>query len=392
MKTLYLDCQMGAAGDMLAAALLELCPDKEEMLRRLNALGLPGVRYQAEKSVKCGILGTHLSVTVDGEEEGEHHHDHHAHHHAHHGLHDIRHIVSHLEIPEAVRENVMAVYDCIAQAESRVHGVAVEQIHFHEVGAMDAVADVTAVCLLMHALGNPKVAASPIHVGSGQVHCAHGVLPVPAPATALLLEGIPTYGGSIRGELCTPTGAALLRHFVSEFGPQPAMVVEKIGYGCGKKDFERPNCVRAMLGQSQGTQGDIWELACNLDDITGEEVGFAMERLLEAGALDVYTTAIGMKKNRPGVLLTCLCQEQQRDAMVKLLFLYTTTLGVRERPWSRRTLARTMETRDTEYGPVRVKTVSGFGVQREKAEFEDLARIARDKGISLRQAAEAAKK
>lgn len=392
MKTLYLDCQMGAAGDMLAAALLELCPDKEEMLRRLNALGLPGVRYQAEKSVKCGILGTHLSVTVDGEEEGEHHHDHHQHHHAHHGLHDIRHIVSHLEIPEAVREDVMAVYDCIAQAESRVHGVAVEQIHFHEVGAMDAVADVTAVCLLMHALGNPKVAASPIHVGSGQVHCAHGVLPVPAPATALLLEGIPTYGGSIRGELCTPTGAALLRHFVSEFGPQPAMVVEKIGYGCGKKDFERPNCVRAMLGQSQDTQGDIWELACNLDDITGEEVGFAMERLLEAGALDVYTTAIGMKKNRPGVLLTCLCQEQQRDAMVKLLFLYTTTLGVRERPWSRRTLARTMETRDTEYGPVRVKTVSGFGVQREKAEFEDLARIARDKGISLRQAAEAAKK
>ena len=392
MKTLYLDCQMGAAGDMLAAALLELCPDKEEMLRRLNALGLPGVRYQAEKSVKCGILGTHLSVTVDGEEEGEHHHDHHEHHHAHHGLHDIRHIVSHLEIPEAVREDVMAVYDCIAQAESRVHGVAVEQIHFHEVGAMDAVADVTAVCLLMHTLGNPTVVASPIHVGSGQVHCAHGVLPVPAPATALLLEGIPTYGGSIRGELCTPTGAALLRHFVSEFGPQPAMVVEKIGYGCGKKDFERPNCVRAMLGQSQGTQGDIWELACNLDDITGEEVGFAMERLLEAGALDVYTTAIGMKKNRPGVLLTCLCQEQQRDAMVKLLFLYTTTLGVRERPWSRRTLARTMETRDTEYGPVRVKTVSGFGVQREKAEFEDLARIARDKGISLRQAAEAAKK
>lgn len=392
MKTLYLDCQMGAAGDMLAAALLELCPDKEEMLRRLNALGLPGVRYQAEKSVKCGILGTHLSVTVDGEEEGEHHHDHHQHHHAHHGLHDIRHIVSHLEIPEAVREDVMAVYDCIAQAESRVHGVAVEQIHFHEVGAMDAVADVTAVCLLMHTLGNPKVVASPIHVGSGQVHCAHGVLPVPAPATALLLEGIPTYGGSIRGELCTPTGAALLRHFVSEFGPQPAMVVEKIGYGCGKKDFERPNCVRAMLGQSQDTQGDIWELACNLDDITGEEVGFAMERLLEAGALDVYTTAIGMKKNRPGVLLTCLCQEQQRDAMVKLLFLYTTTLGVRERPWSRRTLARTMETRDTEYGPVRVKTVSGFGVQREKAEFEDLARIARDKGISLRQAAEAAKK
>ena len=392
MKTLYLDCQMGAAGDMLAAALLELCPDKEEMLRRLNALGLPGVRYQAEKSVKCGILGTHLSVTVDGEEEGEHHHDHHQHHHAHHGLHDIRHIVSHLEIPEAVREDVMAVYDCIAQAESRVHGVAVEQIHFHEVGAMDAVADVTAVCLLMHTLGNPKVVASPIHVGSGQVHCAHGVLPVPAPATALLLEGIPTYGGSIRGELCTPTGAALLRHFVSEFGPQPAMVVEKIGYGCGKKDFERPNCVRAMLGQSQDTQGDIWELACNLDDITGEEVGFAMERFLEAGALDVYTTAIGMKKNRPGVLLTCLCQEQQRDAMVKLLFLYTTTLGVRERPWSRRTLARTMETRDTEYGPVRVKTVSGFGVQREKAEFEDLARIARDKGISLRQAAEAAKK
>lgn len=257
MKTLYLECNMGAAGDMLTAALLELHPDPAAFVMRLNELGLPGVQFQAERAVKCGITGTHMAVTVRGMEEesgdadhGREHHHEHNHHHAHHGLHDIEHIVSHLEIPQCVQEDVLAVYRLIAQAEGQVHGKPVDEIHFHEVGTLDAVADITAVCLLLHELKPERIVASPIHVGSGQVRCAHGILPVPAPATAWLLRGIPTYGGHIRGELCTPTGAALLKHFVQDFAPQPSMRVEKIGYGCGKKNFEAANCLRAMLGET----------------------------------------------------------------------------------------------------------------------------------------------
>ncbi len=394
MRTLYFECNMGAAGDMLTAALLELHPSPRAFLRQLNALGIPGVTFRAETAVKCGVTGTRMAVTVNGEEEEslDHEHGHDHHHHSHSGLHDIEHLVSHLAIPPKVRRDVLAVYRIIAEAESHVHGVPVTDIHFHEVGTLDAVADVTAVCLLIYELAPEKIVASPIHLGSGQVKCAHGILPVPAPATAWILRDVPTYGGEVRGELCTPTGAALLKHFASEFGPQPLMNVENIGYGCGKKDFPRANCVRAMLGTTQAQRGEVLELKCNLDDMTPEAIGFAMETLMTAGALDVYTIPIGMKKNRPGVLLTCMCREDQREEMLKLLFLHTTTLGIREDRCGRYTLDRAMEIRDTPCGPVRVKTVTGFGVTREKAEYEDLAKIAREQGISLSQAAKAAQK
>ncbi len=391
MRTIYLDCGMGAAGDMLTAALLELLPDRAAVLDRLNALDLPGIVFTAEQAARCGITGTHVHVLVHGEEEGhEHHHGHeqehvHGHEHHHHtGLHEIEHILSHLSVPEEVRADALAVYGLIADAESRVHGVPVDQIHFHEVGTLDALADVVAVCLLLHELAPEAVCASPVHVGSGQVRCAHGILPVPAPATALLLEGIPCYGGTIRGELCTPTGAALLRHFVTDFGPMPPMRVEAIGYGMGTKEFEAANCVRALLGQTEAGAGRVVELCCNLDDMTAEEIGFAMERLFEAGALDVYTTPIGMKKNRPGTLLTCMCREAQRESVLQALFLHTTTLGVRSAVCDRWTLERSEAIVETSSGPVRVKRASGWGVTREKAEFEDLARIARAENRSLR--------
>lgn len=403
MKTLYLECHMGAAGDMLAAALLELCPDPEAMLSRLNGLGLPGVVYTRVPTVKCGITGTRLSVTVHGQEEHslDHSHTHphthqsgedhpHSHpHHEHHGLAEIRRIVSHLDLPEPVRRDVLAVYQQIAQAESQIHGQPVEQIHFHEVGSLDAVADITAVCLLLHVLAPARVIASPIHVGTGQVQCAHGILPVPAPATALLLRGIPTYGGGIPGELCTPTGAALLRHFVQSFGPQPVLTVSGIGYGMGSKDFPQANCLRAMLGEApeEGTE-TVSELRCDLDDMTPEALAFAQQTLLEAGALDAFTTPIGMKKGRPGVLLTVLCPPDQRETMLRLLFRHTTTLGVRETVCRRYTLAREIRTVETAAGPVRVKQSSGWGVSREKPEYEDLARIARERNCSLAEAAE----
>ena len=405
MKTLYLDCSMGAAGDMLAAALLELLPDPDAFVAELNALAIPGVKFSREASVKCGITGTHLQVTVHGEEEGahdhhhahshDHHRDHaHAHHHdhahSHHhhaSLHDIEHIVrGHLSLPTAVADNVMVVYHLIADAESKAHGKPVSEIHFHEVGTMDAIADITAVCLLMHRLAPDEIIVSPVHVGGGQVHCAHGILPVPAPATATILQDVPIYGGSIQGELCTPTGAALLKHFASRFGEMPVMRTSAIGYGMGKKDFPAANCVRALLGERSAASDDVIELCCNIDDMTGEAIGYAFDKLFAAGALDVYTIPIGMKKSRPGHLLHVICREADKDALVRALFAHTTTIGIRENRFRRYTLDRRIETIETADGPVRRKCSTGYGVSREKFEHDDLARIADAQGLSLREA------
>ena len=381
MKTLYLDCGMGAAGDMLCAALLELHPDPESFLARFRALGIPGVELRAEKAMKGGVSGTHVHMLIHGEEEGEE-----PGHHRHRHLSDVEAVLDRLPLEPSVHRDVMEVYHAIAEAEAKVHGRPVSEVHFHEVGALDAIADVTAVCLLLHELKPDRICASPIHVGSGTVKCAHGILPVPAPATALLLEGLPIYSGTIRGELCTPTGAALLRHFVHSFGPLPAMRLEKLGNGLGTKEFEQANCLRAFLGESEDGSDRVLELSCNLDDMTGEEIAFACERLLEAGALDVWTQAIQMKKGRPGVLLGVLCAPDKREALLRCLFLHTSTLGVREAEKRRAVLDREEFTLNSPAGPVRQKRVSGYGTRREKTEFEDLKRIALARGLSLRQA------
>ena len=447
MKTLYFDCGMGAAGDMLMASLYEICPDKEKFLKTMNEMGLPGLSIEAEPSVKCGITGTHMKVTIHGVEEEsvdvdlqghehehhqehnhedsqhshahDHHHDHEdthhdhsheSHHHAHemaesaaeqtihehthdHGhphhhhasMAGISHIIEHLNLPEEVKNDIVAVYRLIAEAESHVHGKTVEEIHFHEVGTADAIADIVGVCLLMHMIAPQKVIASPIHVGSGNVRCAHGILPVPAPATAFILQGLPIYSGDIKGELCTPTGAALLKHFVTEFKEMPVMRTSAIGYGMGKKDFERANCVRVLLGETEETGGEVTELSCNLDDMTPEALGFVQEILFAAGALEVYTIPIGMKKSRPGTLLTCMCRCNDKEKMVSLIFKHTTTLGIRESISRRYTLTRTMKEHETPYGVVREKVSEGYGVCREKLEYEDLAKIAREQGMSLEE-------
>ena len=393
MKTLYLDCGMGAAGDMLSAALLELLPNPDEFIKELNALGIPGVIFKSEPSVKCGITGTRMVVTVNGEEEEscDHHHEHghhheheHHHEHVHSGLHDIEHIVcDHLALSPKVKEDVMAVYALIAEAESHAHGLPVTEIHFHEVGTMDAVADITAVCMLMERLAVDEVVVSPVHVGSGQVKCAHGILPVPAPATAYILKDIPIYGGAGKSELCTPTGAALLRHFASRFGSMPVMKPQSIGYGMGKRDFEAANCVRAILGETENAGDVICELSCNVDDMSGEAVGFAMDRLFEAGALDVYTVPIGMKKSRPAVMIHVMCRESDKEAILEAIFKHTTTIGIRENIFRRYTLTRRTETEETAYGPVRCKISAGYGTQHKKYEYDDLARIAKKNNLSL---------
>lgn len=259
MKTLYIDCQMGAAGDMLMGALLELVPDRKNFLEKLNQAGIPGVRIEAQKSVKCGITGTHMEVLVNGEEEesldlpSEENNGHSGHshgHHSHFSMEDITGIIDGLHVDNKVKEDVKNIYQIIAKAESQVHGRPVSEVHFHEVGAMDAVADITGCAMLFHELGAVKIIVSPVTTGYGQVRCAHGILPVPAPATALILRGIPCQGGRIEGELCTPTGGALLKYFATEYGRMPQMIMEKIGYGMGKKEFEAANCIRAILGEA----------------------------------------------------------------------------------------------------------------------------------------------
>lgn len=393
MRTLYIDCSMGAAGDMLTSALLELVDDADAFVKKLNNIGIPDVKIEKTKSVKCGITGTHVSVKVHGEEEDEHIHEHHHHEHEHHhsSLHNIEHIVEHLNVSEKVKKDVMAVYNLIAEAESHAHGVPVTEIHFHEVGTMDAVADVTAVCMLMEEIGADRVIVSPIHVGSGQVKCAHGILPVPAPATAFILRECPIYSGEIKGELCTPTGAALLKYFADDFGSMPEMKVSKIGYGMGNKDFPAANCVRIMLGESTADDGTITELQCNVDDMTAEEIGFAMERFYDGGALEVYTVSVGMKKNRPGQLICVLCNNSDKERMANHIFKYTTTLGIRETLYKRYKLKRTINKIETPYGTVREKVSSGYGVERSKFEYDDLSRIAVENGIALEDVRKIAK-
>lgn len=467
MKTLYIECAMGAAGDMLTAALLDLLSPEEQQafLEQMNRL-LPGVQVKANPAQKCGVQGLHVQVLVNGEEEHshdhgpvhpevhptpavhehphehahehdhehahdhehhhdhkhdhehEHHHDHgHEHHHDHehehghdhshdhehgHGHHHhatmawVEHTIQETALPPEVKEQALQVYHAIAQAESAAHGCPVDQVHFHEVGALDAVADVTAVCLLLHMLAPEKIVASPVHLGSGQVRCAHGILPVPAPATAYILQGVPAYTGSIRGELCTPTGAALLKTFAQSFGPMPVMVTEKVGIGVGNKDFEAANVLRVFWGsdaeQEQTKKDQIVELRCNLDDMTGEAIGYASELLLEEGALDVYTVPIQMKKSRPAVMLCCLCHASEQDKLTQLMLCHTTTWGVRASVMDRSVLTTRMVPVKTKYGVVRVKQGTGYGVKKSKVEYGDMAAAAAQAGVELAKVERAARK
>ena len=396
MKTLYIECNMGAAGDMLLASLAELTGDVKACEDKLNSLGIPDVTYEFEKSVKCGIEGTHAHVIVHGVEEDEHMHEHehedhhehehehaehdhhheHEHHHHHTHMSDIESIINGLNVSDKVKADALAVYGLIAEAESRAHGKPVTDIHFHEVGTMDAVADITGVCVLLEQLAPDRIIVSPLATGYGQVRCAHGILPVPAPATAGIIEGIPTYSGDVEGELLTPTGAALLKHFAGSFGPRPVMTIEKTGYGMGRKDFAKANMLRTFIGSEEGEGDKIIELKFNVDDMTGEETGYATGVLMENGALDVFTTPVFMKKNRPGILFTVLVKPEDKEKFARLIFENTTTIGIRYNAMDRFKLARREEKVMTKYGEIRVKVSEGFGVTKAKPEYDDVSEAA----------------
>jgi uncharacterized protein (TIGR00299 family) protein len=435
MKTLYLECGMGAAGDMLMAALYELLDDKELFIKKLKDLNLADVQPIAAE--KCGVTGTRMSVTFDGVEEQpgdihahdhehhehshvhphehhehdhfhphEHHvheHDHfdsheqHTHSHSHANLDNMAHTINNLNVSENVKQNALAVYRLIAEAESLAHGKPITDVHFHEVGTKDAITDIVGVSLLIELLAPDKIIASPVCTGSGFVRCAHGILPVPAPATAHILRGVPIFAGEISSELCTPTGAALLKHFATEYKAMPAMSMDRIGYGMGKKDFPKANCVRAFIGEevdikqssavedrsSYGGNNQIVELSCNLDDMTGEAIGYAVSILLSSGALDVYTAPIMMKKNRPSVMLTVLAATEKADELSGLMLRHTTTFGVRMRALERYILNRETHTVNTQYGDVRVKSGEGYGTRKFKVEYDDAAKAAQNHGVDL---------
>ena len=383
---------MGAAGDMLLASLAELTGDIKACEEKLNSLGIPDVTYDFEKSVKCGIEGTHAHVAVHGVEEDEHMHEHHheEHHHEHHHDHeheehhhhhhthmsDIENIINGLNVSDKVKGDALAVYGLIAEAESKAHGKPITDIHFHEVGTMDAVADIVGVCVILEQIGADMIVVSPLATGFGQVRCAHGILPVPAPATASIIEGIPTYSGDVEGELLTPTGAALLKHFADCFGTRPVMAIEKTGYGMGRKDFAKANMLRTFIGEADNESDKVVEMKFNVDDMTGEEIGYATGVLMDNGALDVFTTSFYMKKNRPGILFTVLVKLEDKEKFAKIIFENTTTIGIRFNEMERFKLSRREEKVMTRFGEVSFKVSEGFGVTKTKPEYDDVKGIA----------------
>lgn len=423
MKCLFLDCQMGVAGDMLTATLLGLFDNPQQIVKELNTLGIPKVHYHLQPKIEHGLQGYHCQVNVDGQCEStilSHQHTHDTHGHT---LFDVHQIIEKLYVSDAVKEQAVAVYQLIADAESKVHQKPIQEVHFHEVGAYDAIADVVAVCYLLEQLDIQRLGVSPIHTGYGTVHCAHGILPVPAPATMELLHDIPCYVDyTVQGELCTPTGVALVKYFGNQFGTMPVMRIDKVSYGFGTKHFERPNCVRGCMGQvirmddvasfekiipagvesmanmnvdsiyseisnhnSVGIYHNdvIIEMQCNIDDMTGEEIGFAVEQLLATKALDVFTTPIGMKKQRPGTMITVLCLAQDMPVIRDSIFAHTTTIGIRYMKKGRYTLHRqqgTIEYKGYTIGYKQVQTLTGV---RRKYEYDDLRTVASALDITL---------
>lgn len=370
---------MGAAGDMLASALVDLTDDKEKTVEELNGLGLTNTVIKYSKKMQGSISGTHLDVIINGEKE-EADSTHHNHHHGR-GLKDISKIIDSLNTDEAVKEDVKSIYKIIAQAEAKVHNTEVDKIHFHELGMLDAVADITMTAYLLRKLNIKKIIASPLNVGNGTVKCAHGTLPVPAPATANILVGIPYYKSEIETELLTPTGAAILKYYVDEFVSQPRLNIKKTGIGTGTKELPQANIIRAFLLEEEET---ITELSCNIDDMTGEEAGYALEKMLGEGALDCFIAPIIMKKSRPAYMLTVLCKNEDTEKFTRLIFKHTTTLGIRRYTPSRYTLKREF----IDNMGVQIKRSQGFGTKREKIEFENIKAYAEENDISIFEARE----
>jgi hypothetical protein len=379
MKLAYFDCFSGISGDMVLGAVVDAGCDLALLRAGLQSLQVSGWSISSERVWKNGMSGTFVRVTTEDQTK-------------HRSLSEILEIFDKSQLTDCVRKNASAIFQKLGEAEASVHDVPLEKIHFHEVGAIDAIVDVVGACISFESLGVQKFACSPLNVGGGTAKMAHGVLPVPAPATAKLLQGKPTYSNGVQRELVTPTGAAIVATLCDHFGPQPAMNVSAIGYGAGSADLEgQPNVVRIMIGEAAekvvpGFNEEISVIEANLDDMNPQIYGYFQEKALAAGALDVYTTPVQMKKNRPGTLLTLLCKPQDANALMSLIFAETTTFGARTYTAHRRTLPRESVRVHTQFGDVRIKLsrVNGH-IQHVAPEFEDCRKLAVERNVPLQR-------
>lgn len=388
-RILYLDCFAGISGDMFIGALLDAGLDFDHLSREIGKLGIAGYELRVTRVDRSGISATKFDV--DLHEHHDHHHHHH-HHHEHRTLTEIKHLIGHAALSDKVKSLALEIFQRIGEAESRIHNIPIEKVHFHEVGAIDSIVDIVGGCIALEAMGIDRVMASPVHVGSGTFTCAHGTYPVPGPATAELLRGVPAYAGEILGELATPTGAAIVSTLTSDFGPMPMMKIERVGYGAGTREYPKfPNVLRAVFGEAledaDRTPTTVTVIEATIDDLSGEVFGHFMERALAEGALEVFYTPVQMKKNRPGVLLTLLCANQDRERLTRLIFEETTTVGVRYREDRREILIRDKEMVETPYGPIQVKVSrdSQGRVLTRHPEFEDCRKAAEKHKVPVRK-------
>jgi uncharacterized protein (TIGR00299 family) protein len=379
MRLAYFDCFSGISGDMTLGALVDAGCNLELLRSGLQGLQVPGWTISSEKVWKNGMSATFVRVVTEDQSK-------------HRSLSVILEIFDKSQLSEQVKKNAAAIFRKLGEAEASVHGVPLEKIHFHEVGAADAIIDIVGACIGFESLGIQKFACSALNVGGGTAKMAHGVLPVPAPATARLLQGRPTYSNGVQRELVTPTGAAIVSTLCDTFGPQPAMSVSAIGYGAGSSDLEgQPNVVRIMIGEAAekivpGFDEEISVIEANLDDMNPQIYGYIQEKALAAGALDIYTTPVQMKKNRPGTLLTILSKPSDTNALMSMIFAETTSLGVRTYRAQRRILPRESVSVHTQYGDVRIKLsrVNGH-IQHIAPEFEDCRKLAVENNVPLQR-------
>lgn len=378
MKALYLDCSAGIAGDMMLAALLDLGVSRDALLAELAKLRLPGWSLETERGIRAGISGTHVRV-VAGPEEAT----------AHRRLRDFREIIRDKGLAQRAEEHALRMFVRICEVEGAIHGTSPEEVHLHEVGAIDSIVDIAGVAIAIDLLGVDDVRCSPVHVGRGRTGSRHGSIPIPAPATAELLKGFTTFQTEQEGEFCTPTGALILAHYARGSEPQPPMTIDRIGYGLGTKDPKQfANVLRAFVGSVETESGvaTVLSMECDLDDTTAEVLGYAMEKLYEAGALEVTLQPIQMKKNRPGTMLRVLCRPETRDAIAETIFRETTTIGIRYVTMQRLELEREVVTIETELGPIPFKrSVRNGRTSTLAPEYEACAKIARERGMPLRE-------
>ncbi|MCU0571412.1 MAG: nickel pincer cofactor biosynthesis protein LarC [Syntrophobacteraceae bacterium] len=386
MRTAYFDCFSGASGDMILGAMLDAGLDLETLRCELAKLPIHDFSIEVQPVNRAGIGGS-LATVVCGE----------SHHHAHRHLRDLEAIVQGSGLAPVIQEKCLSIFRRLAESEARVHRTSVDAVHFHEVGALDTIVDVVGAVAGLELLGIERICCSPLNVGGGTVRCAHGELPVPAPATAELTKGIPVYSSGLRAELLTPTGAAILTSLAIDFGPLPTMVVERIGYGAGRKELPVPNLLRLLIGESQpgmaGLEHDsVAFLEANIDDMNPELYDFVMERLFGAGALDVTLTPVQMKKNRPATLISAMCPVYKKEDCIQVLLCETTTIGVRWSLSHRLKARREIHEVRTSYGVVRCKVAWGPGEMLNVApEYEDCVRLARETKIPLKRIMEEAR-